>query len=60
MPTHIKIIVSLLTLLAGAIFYYFEGQHGQPHVATAGAVLSVFMVLAMWIFPEAGDRAKRK
>ena len=60
MPKHIKIIVSVLTLLAGAIFYYFESHYGQAHVATVGAVLSVFMVLAMWIFPEAGDRAKRK
>ncbi|UCH47792.1 MAG: hypothetical protein JSU95_17350 [Betaproteobacteria bacterium] len=60
MPTHIKIIVSLLTLLAGAIFYYFEAQYGRANVATVGAALSVFMVLAMWIFPEAGDRAKRK
>lgn len=59
MPTHIKIIVSVLTLLAGAIFYYFETQYGQAHVAAVGAVLSVFMVLAMWIFPEAGDRAKK-
>ncbi len=59
MPTHIKIIVSVLTLFAGAIFYYFETQYGQAHVATVGAALSVFMVLAMWIFPEAGDRAKK-
>ncbi|UCD67985.1 MAG: hypothetical protein JSW48_14500 [Betaproteobacteria bacterium] len=60
MPTHIKIIVSILTLLAGAAFYYFEGRYGQAHVATVGAALSIFMVVAMWIFPEAGDRAKRK
>jgi magnesium-transporting ATPase (P-type) len=60
MPTHIKIIVSALTLVVGAIFYYFESQYGQAHVATVGALLSVFMVLAMWIFPEAGDRAKKK
>ena len=59
MPTHIKIIVSVLTLLAGAIFYYFETRYGQEHVATVGAALSVFMVLAMWIFPEAGDRARK-
>ena len=59
MPTHIKLIVSVLTLLAGAIFYYFETQYGRAHVAAVGAVLSVFMVLAMWIFPEAGDRAKK-
>ncbi|KPK31696.1 MAG: hypothetical protein AMJ66_08105 [Betaproteobacteria bacterium SG8_40] len=60
MPTHIKIIVSVLTLIVGACFYYFETQYGQARVASVGAFLSVFMVLAMWIFPEAGDRAKKK
>lgn len=59
MPKHIKIIVSVLTLLAGAIFYYYETQYGQARVAVVAALLSVFMVLAMWIFPEAGDRAKK-
>jgi len=59
MPKHIKIIVSILTLLAGVIFYFFETQYGQARVAMVAAFLSVFMVLAMWIFPEAGDRAKK-
>ena len=60
MPTHIKIFVSILTLLIGALFYYFESGYGEARVAMVGAFLSVFMVLAMWIFPEAGDRAKRR
>jgi hypothetical protein len=60
MPTHIKLIVSALTLVVGALFYYFESQLGQGHVAFVGACLSVCMVLAMWIFPEAGDRAKKQ
>lgn len=59
MPTHIKIIVSILTLLVGATFYHFETDLGQAHIANVGVFLSVFMVLAMWIFPEAGDRAKK-
>ena len=59
MPTHIKIMVSIVTLLVGAVFYYLEGQHGEAHIANVAAGLSVFMVLAMWIFPEAGDRAKK-
>lgn len=59
MPTHIKIIVSVITLIVGAVFYYLESGHGQAHVANVGLGLSVFMVLAMWIFPEAGDRAKK-
>ena len=60
MPTHIKIIVSIITLIVGAVFFYLESAHGQAHVASVGAGLSVFMVVAMWIFPEAGDRAKKK
>ena len=60
MPAHIKIIVSVLTVLAGAVFYYFESRYGQARVAMVAAFLSIFMVLAMWIFPEAGDRAKNK
>ena len=59
MPTHIKIIVSVLTLLVGAVFYHFENIYGQATVANVALFLSVFMVLAMWIFPEAGDRAKK-
>ena len=59
MPTHIKIMVSIVTLLVGAVFFYFENDLGQAHVAKVGLFLSIFMVLAMWIFPEAGDRAKK-
>ena len=59
MPTHIKIIVSIVTLLVGATFFYLENAWGQASVAKVGLFLSIFMVLAMWIFPEAGDRAKK-
>lgn len=59
MPTHIKIMVSVITLLIGAAFYHLEGKFGEAQVANVAAALSVFMVLAMWMFPEAGDRAKK-
>lgn len=59
MPTHIKVIVSILVLMVGIIFHYFETTFGQGHVAIVGIGLSIFMVIAMWIFPEAGDRAKK-
>ena len=60
MPMHIKIMVSVITLVVGVVFYFLESDSGQSHVAAVGAALSVFMVVAMWIFPEAGDRAKRR
>ena len=59
MPTHIKIMVSVITLIVGAVFFYLERGAGDIQVATVGGVLSIFMVAAMWIFPEAGDRAKK-
>jgi hypothetical protein len=59
MPKHIKLFVSILTLLVGALFYYFETKFGQSHVAIVGACLSVFMVFAMWVFPEVGNREKK-
>ncbi len=59
MPVHIKIMVSVLTLLVGAIFYHFESLYGEALVARVGGALSVFMVLAMWIFPEAGGKSRR-
>ena len=29
MPTHIKIIVSVVTLIVGAVFFYFENTLGD-------------------------------
>jgi len=59
MPTQIKITISIITILIGITFYYFETKFGQIDVANVGIFLSFFMVVAMWIFPEAGDRAKK-
>lgn len=59
MPKPIKIVVSILVLIVGALFYYFENAYGQSHVAVVGACLSVFMVLSMWVFPEPAKRVKK-
>ena len=57
MPVHIKIMVSIITLIVGALFLYFENRYGQFSVGLIGAVLAVFMVIAMWLFREPGRRA---
>ena len=57
MPVHIKIVVSVITLIVGAMFLYFENRYGQFAVGLIGAGLSVFMVIAMWLFREPGRRA---
>ena len=56
MPVHIKIVVSVITLIIGALFLYFEARYGQFAVGLIGAGLSVFMVIAMWLFREPGRR----
>jgi hypothetical protein len=58
MPVHIKLMVSALTLLAGGGFFYFESTLGDSQLAYIGAGLSIFMVIAMWVFPEAGGKKK--
>lgn len=57
MPVHIKIIVSAIVLVVGALFLYFEKLNGQTSVGLVGAGLAVFMVIAMWLFREPGRRS---
>ena len=58
MPVHIKIIVSIITLIVGALFLHFETRYGQVSVGLVGAGLAVFMVIAMWLFREPGRRTR--
>ena len=57
MPVHIKLIVSIITLIVGALFLYFENRYGQFSIGLIGAGLAVFMVIAMWLFREPGRRS---
>ena len=57
MPVHIKIIVSIITLMVGVAFLYFEILYGQMPVGLVGAGLAVFMVISMWLFREPGRRS---
>lgn len=54
MPTNIKLGLSLIALLVGAGVYYWENQASNADLSWMVAGLTVFMVLAMWIFPETG------
>ncbi|MCH7936781.1 MAG: hypothetical protein IH994_06795 [Proteobacteria bacterium] len=56
MPNNIKTMLSILTLIVGAIVYFFERQAGNDHLAWVVAGLAVFMVLAIWMFPETGKK----
>jgi hypothetical protein len=54
MPNDVKAIVSALSLIVAAILAYWSGSPVRPEFSTYIMVTAVFMVLAMWIFPEAG------
>ncbi|MCH7937470.1 MAG: hypothetical protein IH994_10350 [Proteobacteria bacterium] len=56
MPHNIKTMISVLTLIVGAIVHFFERQAGNDHLAWIVTGLAVFMVLAMWMFPETGRK----
>jgi len=54
MPADVKAIVSILTLLVAAGLAYWARSPIRPEFSTFVMVTAVFMVIAMWIFPEAG------
>lgn len=53
MPKDVKAIVSALSLIVAAVLTYWGGSPVRPEFSTYIMVTAVFMVLAMWIFPEA-------
>jgi hypothetical protein len=59
MPNDVKAAVSIVVLLVGAALAYWSGSPVRPDYGNAVMATAVFMVLAMWIFPEAGGK-KRK
>jgi membrane protein YdbS with pleckstrin-like domain len=54
MPNDVKLAVSALTLIVAAVLAYWVGSPVRPELATFLMVTAVFMVAAMWVFPEAG------
>ena len=59
MPTDVKAIVSAVTLIVAGVLAWWRGSPVRPDFANVVIATAVFMVAAMWIFPEAGAR-KRK
>ena len=54
MPTDVKAVVSAVTLMIAGVLAYWGGSPIRPEYSTFVVVTAVFMVIAMWIFPEAG------
>jgi hypothetical protein len=54
MPNDVKSVLSVLALIVAAVLAYWSRSPIRPEYATFVMVTAVFMVIAMWIFPEAG------
>lgn len=59
MPANIKAGLSMIALLVAIAFAYYEWTNGRDDLALVTLGTGIFMVLAMWIFPEAEPRDKR-
>ncbi|MBM08800.1 MAG: hypothetical protein CMF69_04380 [Magnetovibrio sp.] len=54
MPSHIKAALSIVVLCIGFTMHWYEKENGDEQMSWVVIGLAVFMVLAMWIFPETG------
>ena len=54
MPNDVKAAVSAITLVVGAVLAYWSGSPIRPEYGNFVMITAVLMVVAMWIFPEAG------
>ncbi len=58
MPPHIKIPLSVVIVLVGVAVWWIERSGDVPHTGWIAFGLSLFMVFAIWLFPEASAKKK--
>jgi hypothetical protein len=54
MPYDVKAVLSAIALIVAAVLAYWSGSPIRHDFATFVMIVAVFMVAAMWVFPEAG------
>ena len=59
MPNDVKAVLSVAALIVAAVLAYWGGSPIRPDLAPVVIATAVFMVVAMWIFPEAGGKKSR-
>lgn len=58
MPNDVKAVVSLIVVIVAIILADWSGSPIRPQFATFVLGTAAFMVVAMWIFPEAGGKKR--
>jgi membrane protein YdbS with pleckstrin-like domain len=56
MPNDIKAMLSVVVLIVAAVLAYWNGSPVRPDFGNFVMGTAVFMVAALWIFPEAGGK----
>jgi hypothetical protein len=63
MPSDVKAMLSVVTLVVAIAVAYWERASGNGHLFWFVIGFGVFAVIAMWVFPEAmgktDDKSKR-
>jgi hypothetical protein len=54
MPNDVKVAISLITLLVAIVFAYWSGSPIRHDFSSFVVLTAIFMIAAMWVFPEAG------
>ena len=54
MPNDVKTVVSILLLIVAGVLAYWSHSPVRPEFCHFIIGTAIFMVVAMWIFPEAG------
>jgi hypothetical protein len=54
MPTDVKAVVSAIALVVALILAFWSGSPIRHDLSAFVVIVAIFMVAAMWAFPEAG------
>jgi membrane protein YdbS with pleckstrin-like domain len=59
MPNDVKTFLSLAVLIVAAVLAYWKGSPIRPEFGNFVLFTAVFMVVSMWVFPEASGKKDR-
>ena len=57
MPNNIRAGLTVIVILVTLVVFYLEHQAGQSSLEWLALGLGAFMVYAVWLFPEAKQKA---
>lgn len=58
MPNNVKTVISLLVAGVAAVMFFYQRDSGLAVNQWIVLGLAVFMILALWLFPEAKARPR--